>query len=485
VISVIRSKTALLEGAQSMPIKKIIDELFSIYDLSDLMSRPFLLFMVIDVLKVHKLEEMIDQKTISPAILYSIYIESYLKRDWDKGKGRQFLTPLERRTFAQCMALSMLYKSGRLSVTLSEISPVLKRVMNEKMTPQRRGELETNIQSIVSDVLLCAFLRLTGEDMFEFVHKSFMEYFAAEFIAETLVSHKENEIVNELSYELNQEILQFIGGLSTAFGQLKARLVSQLEFSLPLGPNTYRKNVAGALLYSNKENSFNIESVYLDGFNFRRKRIKDSRLMNVRFQNCIFTETQFSASSIDGVEFVECNMIASNCERLRGELVLRNTLLEHTSLSSMPMVILNHSRLSASRMVRSALNMVDKASIELSDLDSSTIILNNRMSMKNAIIDSKVTKTSITNIGCVKLGDEINILKNPQLKINNTRLHDVRFLYPIIDVDLFSLDEMRDSTGIFMTSGFELKGARNAVAFQAANANVNSRLSPFLALRVF
>jgi uncharacterized protein YjbI with pentapeptide repeats len=484
VITVLKSKTAILEKSQSMPIDDIIRELFNIYDLSDLMSRPFLLFMVIDVLRIHKIKQIVDQKTTSSAMLYSIYIESYLKRDWEKGRGRQFLTPLERRTFSQCMALSMLYKAGRLSVTLSEILPVLTRVMNERMDLDRRKELETNIQSLTSDILLCAFLRISGEEMFEFVHKSFMEYFSAEYIASVLVQSKENQIISELGYDLNQEILQFIGGLSTAFPRLNNQLISQLAFTLPSGPNVYRKNLAASLLYSNRDSNIELFNVSINSCNFRRKVISRSSFTRVQFQNCGFTEVTISDLQGSDLEFQDCKFLSAKLRDISAHFTFSMTSCERVALTNLQDNSWENVGFSDANIENCKIRLGAGVTVHQSIISDTTISLVNGNTLKNSIGESRIVNSEmVQSRDAVSLGEEIVLLKNPQIELSRCELQAVMFTYPVLHLDLWSLENMDSSSGVFLTSVSELsKEARNSAVLKPASANVNFALSPFFRL---
>jgi hypothetical protein len=495
VISVLNSKKSILEQSQSMAIDDIIRELFNIYDLSDLMSRPFLLFMVIDVLTVHKIKEMIDQNTISSAMLYNIYIESYLRRDWDKGKGRQFLTAVERRTFSQSMALSMLYKGGRLSVTLSEVFLVLKRVMNERMPIGRKQEIDSNIQSVVSDILLCAFLRLSGEDMFEFVHKSFMEYFSAEYIATVLVDSPPTAVIGELQYDLNQEILQFIGGLSTAFKNLIGRLISQLSFTLPSGPNVYRKNLAASLLYSNRDGGIELTDVTIADCSFRRKSMKYSSFNSVTFDNCSFSDIFFADFTVRNLKLKNCRLLASKIIGFSGNFDLSDVTCEKVALSRSEDSTWTNTQFSEEKELINFSNgeisnckirLDNRVSIAQSKIVDATLSFSNRNSLRNKIAETEIVNSKLIQLGeTVSFGREISLIKNSQVNLVNCSLEHITFAYPVISLDLLSFNKLNMSSGVFLTSAFEIdKDLRNSNIWKRAGATVNPALSPYFGLHI-
>jgi uncharacterized protein YjbI with pentapeptide repeats len=486
VVSVLKSRKIELEQFQSIPIDDIIRELFNVYDLSDLMSRPFLLFMVIDVLRLHKIKEIIDQKTISSAILYSIYIESYLKRDWEKGKGRQFLTPSERRAFSQCMALSMLYKDGPLAVTFRDIIPVLNRIMNERMTAERRREIESNIQRLVSDVLLCAFLRLSGEDMFEFAHKSFMEYFCAEYIVTALLERSSNDQIAELNYVLNREVLQFIGGLSTAFAGLTNRLTSQLSFTSKSGATTYRNNLAAALLYSNQHSGININRAVVSDCEFRRKAFVRSSFDDIVFQNCSFSQVEFSNSSFAKTNFVnlqanelkfqKCKLVSSEIKEIAGDINIAETICENVAILSLEnsrwqAVLFSHGEIFNSKVI-----LQSEVSISQSKVTQSTILLTEHSSTGGSLKSTAIENSAITQLGEKPFVERMV----PQLCLMNCNLNHVTFAYPVLAFDHVSLENLADSSGVLLVSVSGLSDAARASSpMQPTPETINPTLSRY------
>jgi uncharacterized protein YjbI with pentapeptide repeats len=301
----------------------------------------------------------------------------------------------------------------------------------------------------VSDILLCAFLRLSGEDMFEFVHKSFMEYFSAEYIATALVESPWNELVSELNYDLNQEIMQFIGGLSTAFVNLTSRLIAQLGFTLPSGSNIYRKNLACALLYSNKDTAIELARVAIADCNFRRKAIKGSLFAGVQFLNCTFTDVTVTRLQANDVRFQDCKFVGGQLSDVTGELSFSDSLCEKTSLSGTQAGWKNV-RFRDATVTSSSIRFESDVAVSQAALSQTTISLQNRTSLKNVIEETTIVNSQIVQTGnTVALGGEIKLLKNAQLTLTKCNLKDVTLVYPVLEPDQYSLDNLRNCSGIF------------------------------------
>ena len=112
---------------------------------------------------------------VEKAVLYrSIVADTALRQDEQAG-GRGRLNPQQMRRFVQAIAWEM-YSTGREALDVSEGLPILRGILPEA-TESDLAEL--------ADVTIVNQPELTrGEETgFEFVHKSFSEYFAAETIA--------------------------------------------------------------------------------------------------------------------------------------------------------------------------------------------------------------------------------------------------------------------------------------------------------------
>jgi energy-coupling factor transporter ATP-binding protein EcfA2 len=112
---------------------------------------------------------------VEKAALYrSIVADTALRQDEQAG-GRGRLNPKQMRTFVQAIAWEM-YRTGREALDVTEGLPILRSILPEA-TESDLAEL--------ADVTIVNQPELTKGDEtgFEFVHKSFSEYFAAETIA--------------------------------------------------------------------------------------------------------------------------------------------------------------------------------------------------------------------------------------------------------------------------------------------------------------
>ncbi len=148
------------------------------YDLKDLMSRPILLSLTVDTIIDGKIDIKKDTTIIGPTGLYETYTTIQLQRDV-ANRLERVLTLKQRKYSAQAAALTMLEKRN-LSVSYEEIRNLIQHGLSAF---PNLPSLPKNVtpDQIALDVLVCAFLTRQDDDSFRFVHKSFMEFFVANF----------------------------------------------------------------------------------------------------------------------------------------------------------------------------------------------------------------------------------------------------------------------------------------------------------------
>gem|GEM_PF-6293892 len=119
-----------------------------------------------------------NAKLVEKAVLYRSIVADTALRQENQASGHGRLNPEQMRQFVQAIAWEM-YSSGREALDVNEGLPILRSIL-PAATDADLAEL--------ADVTIVNQPELTkGEETgFEFVHKSFSEYFAAEVIATSL-----------------------------------------------------------------------------------------------------------------------------------------------------------------------------------------------------------------------------------------------------------------------------------------------------------
>ena len=164
-----------------------------IYDLSDLAQRPLLLKLIVLTLPLFRKSddgmyevELGGQKhdvpDITPSVLYSVYTEKELEREYKKGKVRWLI---ERQEKARAIAAIAFEMFRRDSVALDKAA--LFRVV-QKVFPASEDEQVYYL----TDIRTCSFLSRDSQDAARFTHKSFMEFYAAVYIQLAIKSSAAN-----------------------------------------------------------------------------------------------------------------------------------------------------------------------------------------------------------------------------------------------------------------------------------------------------
>lgn len=280
--------------------------LLSVYDLRDLMRRPIILGMIVETVLHGDVD--IKDKTIKygPFALYQAYTEMELYRDWEKGQTRRLLSKELRKRFAIAIALTM-YAQQKLEVSHEQIVRTIEDIRphaDRSMWPE-----DAELSAIATDIRTCAFLGSSGEDLFRFAHRSFMEYFVALHIREELESAQVTRS-SLLERDVPFEILYFLGGLAVSDSRIADLLRVYFNRIEGTARSAARRNGIIALLFSHQMHEglkiLNIE-IYSASFLrlvFRRLQIGNSGLRRIGLRECLFEEAEF-----DNVRFEECSLI--------------------------------------------------------------------------------------------------------------------------------------------------------------------------------
>jgi hypothetical protein len=294
------SRTQIVEYISNFSVKlrkkhkldpdEIYEILMKVYDISDLMTRPLLLKLIVEVLLIGRIDLRDPNLSIGPAALYRMYIDAHLAIDWSKGPARHFLEKEERLLFAKGMALAMLYGDAGLTVSYSDIVDTIIHVAHS-FKPDRQRLLVTQVEEVCTDVRVCAFLRLRNQDQFEFIHKSFMEYLVADQIREQLYSNTPIDIFRK---NLNYEILYFLGSFALVEADILHHLLYQLRNVAYREGEQYRRNVLGAIFYTGRD--------------LHDQKFSDALIDRLKFKRVIWNDLEFDNICFDGLvaEIIEC-----------------------------------------------------------------------------------------------------------------------------------------------------------------------------------
>jgi len=306
--------------------------LSSIYDLSELMTKPLLLSIIKDTILMlgdrYKEKNSLD---FSPASLYEIYTTINLDFDWQKGEIRQFLTKEERRQFAEAIAIAM-FDKNILDVSYEDLKQVAK---SESIILERLNERLPKVtpENIVSDIQICAFVTKTLDDNFKFVHKSFMEFFVARALKSKIIELKDAKLEERLvSINFPKEILYFLGSFALIEDKLKSLLFKSWNKGIN---NTFKRNIAVAYLHSSlKHTNLKLSSVRLDEISLSRIEIVNSEFLKIDFYKNNWRRLSIRDSKVERVMISFSEILESTIINSIGKLDVRNSVLRKTEFHS-------------------------------------------------------------------------------------------------------------------------------------------------------
>ena len=288
--------------------------LLSIYDLKDLMSRPILLSMITDTVIEGKIDVRNASSIVGPSGLYETYTDLQFGRDTFKGEPRRFLTPDQRRYFSQATAIAML-EDGALSVSYGRILDLIDAgIRDVRSTALPR---DANKEEIATDVSVCAFLIRTSDDRFRFAHKSFMEFFVAQFLKKGIDQsfdgtggQNPSAATRLLNRSLPAEVLMFLSMYSFLNKDIIDKMEKTLNFILAGDSNeiTALKNINQILI--NVAGSWS-GIAHRKGL-FRELRFIKGSWKGHTFNNCEFSHCSFTNMKMRGLKLQQCVVEASD-----------------------------------------------------------------------------------------------------------------------------------------------------------------------------
>ncbi len=182
---------------KSLPSKKkaeqALERIRNTYDLMDLVTRPLLLGMVLA-----SLDDFEPTARVAPADIYEAYLRHWLSQTLEDGES---LTHAQKQQFAEALA-EELWRSGTVSCSWKD----LRRTVRERIGDQLPDHLTP--AAVFRDIAGGAFFVREGEEQYRFAHKSFLEYFLARSLVETLGAQPEQALTTR---PFTREVAAFLG----------------------------------------------------------------------------------------------------------------------------------------------------------------------------------------------------------------------------------------------------------------------------------
>jgi WD40 repeat protein len=232
------------------------------YNLWDLARRPVLLEMILKVFP--RLRKKSAKDLLAPASLYEEYIEEWIVT---VAKGNEeLLDPSAKRLFCQDLA-EWMYENNRDLLPFAELEGLVHQYFKDR-PPAAYAALDTEVRT-------CSFLNRDSVGNYQFVHRSFMEWFVAKAIAGEL---RKGQLRLFCTRQLTFEIRNFLRGMVDDVDCYWRAL------RWTRGKPTHKAGASGA-------NSVSM------------LRLLEIPMQKRNFSSCNLTEADFSYCSLDGASF--------------------------------------------------------------------------------------------------------------------------------------------------------------------------------------
>lgn len=311
------------------------DRISEIYDLEDLAKRPMLLKLI--VLTLPSFTQNVDGtysvvvagravrlKQVTPWNLYYVYTEEELSREYKKSVRWELERQLLRRIIAT-IAFTML-RDGVASLPLDALQSVIAGVIDP---------LAATNQQIISSVHTCSFLARDPDDRFRFTHKSFMEYYAAEYLV-ALVCHDNGtsnkpiqEVLAGMAYP--DEVLYFLGYALSELPVIIDTISHELggtDGTQPADNRAFQSNAINVLNHAGFPPS-PLNGVDADFLSYQK-----TRSLEIAIESCAVGDLKVLRTRIARFAISESRIrrwFCTDCDPM--ELVLDSTTVEQAEIS--------------------------------------------------------------------------------------------------------------------------------------------------------
>ena len=275
--------------------EQTLEKIKEVYDLSDLITRPIILSILVSVLVSGQIELSDSDLTLGAAGLYSVYVNFQVQNDWSRGDVRQYLSKEERLSFSSALALASVAQPGMLEASYDAITASMEEFFGSDGHHKTRSFLEKEPLRVITDIRTCTFIKVDAHRKIYFIHKSFAEFFVAEHVATELDGSGTSDILEQ---PLGYEVLYFLG----SFNLLRSAVLENLRRCAK-----EVKNSSKPVLLSNCHVAMMFSGEVSTSEAFEATRFSGLRMKKKSFQVCKFSDFHFSKVFLGNISFRSCS----------------------------------------------------------------------------------------------------------------------------------------------------------------------------------
>lgn len=301
-------------GTTPQAVRAYVDQ---VYDLGDLVTRPFILQMVVELVLKQQINVAGDT-AVTATDLYRAYTEHHLRRDVRKAESRrEFLGPEQRRRFAEECAIYM-QRNDALEIAEDKLGVLARRACGDELVE------EHGLDACLTDLRTTSLLTGAESRTLRFIHRSFQEYFFASTVRDAILESS----LRPMCDRLPPQVLYFLGSYATTDDDFHQKL---RELVRTPGVNGADRdavvgNAAAAFLYSRERaRDLGWRDITVAFLRRRNLWIDDSELAEFAIESLDVESLGLHDTRLDAtIGFAEqCDLAASGCNGsldVRGEL---------------------------------------------------------------------------------------------------------------------------------------------------------------------
>lgn len=286
--------------ANPQDVLTFLDE---VYDLSELVTRPILLEMVMETILRAAVDIYMPASSIGPAELYEIYTKLKLADDYDKAPARRGgLSADQRREFAE-MCASRMNSLETLTLARPEAEELARSLPGYKSI-RAKALPSVKLEMVMTDLRTCSFLTIGDDGSLRFIHKSFSEFFLASRIRQALVVNRD---LSEVAQTVPNETLYFLGAMthsvdSRSASDIHNALIRYLDTTDGVQDgrsreSQIRSNLLGALFYGREEAA---------GLTLKGGLVPRVKRKRLHLSQCSLSRLTFDDLEIGSMQLAKC-----------------------------------------------------------------------------------------------------------------------------------------------------------------------------------
>ena len=317
---------------------QLLDMIRSVHDLGALASQPVLLNMIRDILPAIEADSHGDRYVRSVDI-YKRFVDGWLRRDM----GKHSFIPEHKIQLMTHLAWQV-WRSGVRTWNAEQMDDWLLEFCDEHKNIQRRSRDHTSDQ-LTQDFRTATFLTRRGDNL-TFIHSSFLEYFLAVRLRDSLFNQAEEDALTtwDITRPSNETFTFFAELIDSLENDVRSHAIAQLEYVGKHASVTARENIFAytlrvigqgmphphpdALVLSDtdlrgwiigsKQTHLNLSGVPLRGVrlddahiintNLDRTDATGASMQRALFEHCTLTDATLTNADLAGTVFRHCNM---------------------------------------------------------------------------------------------------------------------------------------------------------------------------------